>query len=142
MAPQKIFLGDLEASWKWPRRTNPHTLEIKQECLEWVASFRAFTPEAQKAFDKCNFNEYTPRTSPRGIDTEEESRSPDRTIISLVDKGCACSLMNLFFIFDEHSDKSEAAEVWNQVDIIMDALRNPSHPRPEGEWVGGEVARQ
>ncbi|KAF4625249.1 hypothetical protein G7Y89_g12922 [Cudoniella acicularis] len=24
----------------------------------------------------------------------------------------------------------------------MDALRNPSHPRPEGEWVGGEVARQ
>lgn len=54
----------------------------------------------------------------------------------------ACDLMNLFFIFDEHSDKSEADEVWHQVDIIMDALRNPDNARPEGEWVGGEVARQ
>ncbi len=55
---------------------------------------------------------------------------------------CACDLMNLFFIFDEHSDKSEAAEVWSQVAIIMDALRNPTKVRPEGEWIGGEVARQ
>lgn len=50
--------------------------------------------------------------------------------------------MNLFFIFDEHSDKCEADKVWNQVDIIMDALRHPDKPRPEGEWIGGEVARQ
>ncbi len=54
----------------------------------------------------------------------------------------ACDLMNLFFIFDEHSDKSEPEEVWDQVDIIMDALRNPDTPRPEGEWIGGEIARQ
>jgi hypothetical protein len=50
--------------------------------------------------------------------------------------------MNLFFIFDEHSDKCEADEVWKQVDIIMDALHHPDKPRPEGEWIGGEVARQ
>ncbi len=54
----------------------------------------------------------------------------------------ACDLMNLFFIFDEHSDKCEADEVWKQVDIIMDALHHPDKPRPEGEWIGGEVARQ
>ncbi len=55
---QKIYLPDLEAHWKWPRRVNPYTADIKQECLEWAASFGAFTPRAQKAFDKCNFSEY------------------------------------------------------------------------------------
>ncbi len=50
--------------------------------------------------------------------------------------------MNLFFIFDEHSDRCEPDEVWDQVDIIMDALRNPHVPRPEREWIGGEIARQ
>lgn len=55
---------------------------------------------------------------------------------------CACDVMNLFFIFDEHSDISEPSHVWNQVDILMDALRNPDTPRPIGEWVGGEIARQ
>lgn len=55
---------------------------------------------------------------------------------------CANDLMNFFFIFDEHSDKSSPEEVKDQVAVIMDALRNPDKPRPEGEWVGGEVARQ
>lgn len=50
--------------------------------------------------------------------------------------------MNFFFIFDEHSDKSSPNEVKDQVAIIMDALRNSEKPRPQGEWVGGEVARQ
>lgn len=50
--------------------------------------------------------------------------------------------MNLFFIIDEHSDKSEAAEVRDQVRIIIDAFRNPTTCRPESEWIGGEVARQ
>ncbi|KUJ12619.1 terpenoid synthase [Mollisia scopiformis] len=110
----RIFFPDLEANWMWPRRVNPHTPEIKQECLEWVGRFGAFTPAAQKAFDKCDFNQL---------------RS-------------ACDLMNLFFIFDEHSDKCNGDEVWNQVDIIMDAFHFPEKPRPEGEWIGGEVARQ
>ena len=29
-----------------------------------------------------------------------------------------------------------------QADIVIDALRNPTRPRPDGEFVGGEVARQ
>ncbi|PMD27043.1 terpenoid synthase [Hyaloscypha hepaticicola] len=122
-----ILLPDLEANWMWPRRVNPHTQNIKQECLEWVASFGAFTPEAQKAFDKCNFNLLAGLSYPW---------------LTMGQLRSACDLMNLFFIFDEHSDKCEADEVWNQVDIIMDALRHPDKPRPEGEWIGGEVARQ
>ena len=50
--------------------------------------------------------------------------------------------MNLFFIFDEYSDIANGLEVRKQADIIMDAIRHPAFPRPEGEWVGGEIARQ
>lgn len=55
---------------------------------------------------------------------------------------CGNDLMNLFFIFDEHSDKSSPSEVESQVAIIKDALQDPDKPRPEGEWLGGEVTRQ
>ncbi|TVY83697.1 Delta(6)-protoilludene synthase [Lachnellula suecica] len=123
----EIFLPDLEAGWKWPRRISPYIPEIRQECLDWVASFKAFTPEAQKAFDRCNFNLLTGLSYPWL--TKDQLR-------------CACELMNLFFLFDEHSDKSDASEVWNQVGVIMDAFRNPDKARPQDEWIGGEVARQ
>ena len=53
-----------------------------------------------------------------------------------------CDLMNLFFIVDDTTDASSAEDVRIQADIIMDALRNPHKPRPDGEWVGGELARQ
>ncbi|KAH8194485.1 hypothetical protein TruAng_011351 [Truncatella angustata] len=96
-----VYLPDLEAGWLWPRRLNIHTAEIKQECLKWVASFGAFTPQAQQTFDKCNFNLLAGLMYPRL--TREQLR-------------CACDVMNLFFIFDEHSDRSEPADVWNQVD--------------------------
>ena len=50
--------------------------------------------------------------------------------------------MNLFFLFDEYSDVTDAQGVRRRADIIMDALRDPTRPRPEGEWIGGEIARQ
>ncbi|KAI0023873.1 terpenoid synthase [Xylariomycetidae sp. FL0641] len=125
--PQQITLPDFEAGWMWPRRVNPHTAEIRQECIDWAASFGAFTPKAQIAFDKCDFNLLTGLSYPWV--TKDQLRS-------------ACDLMNLFFIFDEHSDRSDAHEVWDMVNIIRDAMRNPDQPRPAGEWVGGEVARQ
>lgn len=53
-----------------------------------------------------------------------------------------CDVMHLFFMFDEYSDKSSPAEVWQQAAIQMDAFRNPDKPRPEGEWIGGEFVRQ
>ncbi|KAI0795580.1 terpenoid synthase [Abortiporus biennis] len=41
-------------------------------------------------------------------------------------EGCriACDMMNLFFVIDEHSD-----------------VAHNGSPRPEGEWIGGEVTR-
>lgn len=50
--------------------------------------------------------------------------------------------MSLFFIFDEWSDISDEKETRHQADAIMDALRNPSKPRPAIEWVGGEATSQ
>jgi hypothetical protein len=50
--------------------------------------------------------------------------------------------MNLFWVFDEHSDVAPGYAVRQQADILMDALCNPHKARPVGEWVGGEIARQ
>ena len=50
--------------------------------------------------------------------------------------------MNLFFVIDEHTDVADGKTARIEADIVMDALRNPCPPRPAGEWIGGEVARQ
>jgi hypothetical protein len=50
--------------------------------------------------------------------------------------------MNSTWVIDEYSDVSEGREVRNQKNIVMDALRNPHKPRPEGEWICGEIIRQ
>ena len=52
-----IFIPDLESHWRWPRSLNPHLADIDQECTDWAASFGAFTPEAQRAVDKCKFSQ-------------------------------------------------------------------------------------
>ncbi|KJA22846.1 hypothetical protein HYPSUDRAFT_138654, partial [Hypholoma sublateritium FD-334 SS-4] len=84
------------------------------ESSEWLESLEAFAPKAQRASNKCNLN------------------------------GCrvGCDLMNLFFLIDEHTDVGNAEEVQAQADIVMDALRNASTPRPPNEWVGGKAAQQ
>lgn len=50
--------------------------------------------------------------------------------------------MHLFFVFDEHSDRSTQEETRQQAIAIMDAIRNPHKPRPEGEFIGGRVAQE
>ena len=50
--------------------------------------------------------------------------------------------MNLFFLFDEYTDVEPAHVVSEMADIVMDGLKNPHKPRPHGEIVLGEVARQ
>lgn len=53
-----------------------------------------------------------------------------------------CDLMHVFFMFDEHSDKSSPEEVLQQSQALIDPLSNPNQPRPKDEWVGGEIMRQ
>ena len=70
----------------------------------------------------------------------------DQSIVYLFDRAehvrAGCDLMHFVFTFDEYSDRSTPAEVRRQKDAVMDAFRNPHKPRPKGEWVGGEMARQ
>ncbi|KAI0146266.1 isoprenoid synthase domain-containing protein [Xylariaceae sp. FL1272] len=128
MYTQKIKIPELEAAWKWPRLVSPHLANIEHKCLEWAASFGAFDPEIQKlVHNEGKLNLLAAMCYARR--TEEQVRS-------------GCDLMHLFFMFDEHSDKSGPVETRNQVRIQMDALHNPHKPRPQGEWVGGEFARQ
>jgi hypothetical protein len=50
--------------------------------------------------------------------------------------------MHLFFVFDEHSDRSSADETRQQAEAIMDALRSPQKARPAHEFIGGRVAQE
>jgi hypothetical protein len=50
--------------------------------------------------------------------------------------------MNLFFVIDEYTDVATETEAREMARIVMDAIYNPERPRPAGEWIGGEIARQ
>jgi len=120
-------IPDNLTNWKWPRHLNPHYPEVKAASAAWARSFGAFSPKAQEAYDRCDFNLLASLAYP--LLSKERVRT-------------GCDLMNMFFVYDEYSDVSHEDDVQVMADIIMDALRNPHKPRPEGEWVGGEVTRQ
>ena len=50
--------------------------------------------------------------------------------------------MNLFFVVDEYTDVEPEPVVREMMNIVIDALNNPHKPRPEGEILLGEVAKQ
>jgi hypothetical protein len=53
-----------------------------------------------------------------------------------------CDFLNFVFVYDEFADVLDKDGAQQQADIVMDALRNPSKPRPKGESLIGEIARQ
>jgi len=53
-----------------------------------------------------------------------------------------CDFLNTGYLLDEIAEMSEESEVRKQWTIVKDAMHNPHKPRPEGEWIGGEVMRQ
>lgn len=50
--------------------------------------------------------------------------------------------MNVFFVFDDQTDIVDAANARVLADIVIDAVRHPDRPRPNGEPVLGEITRQ
>ncbi|KAG2136963.1 terpenoid synthase [Suillus bovinus] len=124
---KKIFIPDILARWPFPRHLNQYYFQVRAESSAWFASFEAFSPKAQQAFDRSNFSLLTCLSNLNAC--EEHVR-------------IACDFMNLAFAIDEYTDGLKEDEVRQQKDVIMDAMRHPHKPRPKGEWVGGEVARQ
>ncbi|OCH88427.1 terpenoid synthase [Obba rivulosa] len=122
-----IYLPPTMAEWPFPRKINPYYEEVSAESANWFRSFDAFSPESQKAFDRCNFGLLAALSYPTC--SKEHYRA-------------ACDLMNLFFVFDEYTDVADESDVRILADISMDALRNPSKPRPAEECIIGEITRQ
>jgi hypothetical protein len=50
--------------------------------------------------------------------------------------------MNFFFVVDHYTHVANPDGAKAHAEIVMHALRNPELLRPQGEWIGGEVARQ
>ncbi|SJL11821.1 uncharacterized protein ARMOST_15232 [Armillaria ostoyae] len=113
--------------WPWPRRINPHYEEVKAESEAWFQSFKAFGPESQRAFDRCNFSLAASLGYPTA--TKEHLRT-------------GCDLMNISFVFDEYTDYASPEVARRYADIIMDAIRNPFEPRPSGKVVLGVIAQE
>ncbi|KAH8982765.1 isoprenoid synthase domain-containing protein [Lactarius hatsudake] len=53
-----------------------------------------------------------------------------------------CRIMSLAIVYDELSSLSHEDEVQVMTKAVMGILLNPYTPRPQGEWVGVELARQ
>jgi hypothetical protein len=53
---QTIVIPDTLRYWPWARDINPHYEECKRESAAWAESFKAFSPKAQIAFNKCDFS--------------------------------------------------------------------------------------
>ncbi|OJA09461.1 hypothetical protein AZE42_11144 [Rhizopogon vesiculosus] len=141
---KKIFIPNVLARWPWPRRLNQHYPEVGAESTAWIASFKPFSPKAQDAFDRCEFNllgclAYL--TARKGEIVLNLKLTPYREVHTEHARA-GCDHMGLIFLIDEYSDASGEDEVRKQKNIIMDALRNPHNPRPKGEWVVGEMHRQ
>ncbi|KAK0492607.1 terpenoid synthase [Armillaria luteobubalina] len=119
-------IPETTTSWPWPRKINPHYEEVKAESEAWFRSFEAFTPEAQRAFDLCDYSLLASLSHTTA--TKEQLRT-------------ACDLMNLFFIFDEYTDNETPDVVRQYAEIVKDALRDPFKPRPDNEVVLGAVAQ-
>ncbi|KZT22781.1 terpenoid synthase [Neolentinus lepideus HHB14362 ss-1] len=129
MAPAKtgFFLPNGLADWPWVRKLNPYYLEVKAESETWITSFAAFDQHAQNSFNKCDFS-LLACLAYANVDKDRA-----RT---------GCDLMNFLFLFDELSDVEDEKGVRAQADAILDALNHPRAPRPTGESILGEVARQ
>ncbi|KAI9457980.1 terpenoid synthase [Lactarius psammicola] len=125
--PERYYIPNTLENWKWPRRINPHHSEVQPATAAWMRSFRAFSPKAQEAYDRCNFSLLGSLSYPF------HDKAHLRT---------GCDMVDLLFFYDEFSDASHEDEVQAMANAMTDALRNPHTPRPKGEWVGGEVARQ
>ena len=53
-----------------------------------------------------------------------------------------CDFLNTEYVLDEIAEVSEESEVRKYWIVVKDAMYNPHVPRPEGEWIGGEIMRQ
>ena len=51
----RYYLPNTLKNWKWPRRLNPHYLEVKADSAVWARRFEAMSnTKAQYVYDQSN----------------------------------------------------------------------------------------
>ncbi|KAM5542485.1 hypothetical protein V8D89_003944 [Ganoderma adspersum] len=115
------------SDWPWPAKFNPLCDEVEAEAVAWVASLQVYTPESFRAHNLALVGRLAAHVYP--------DAPRDRLRVGV-------DLIHLLFVIDEYMDMEPSAGVYEISDIILDALRNPDKPRPEGELSIGEMARQ
>ncbi|KAJ2972687.1 hypothetical protein NQ176_g7016 [Zarea fungicola] len=111
----QLSLPDTMALFPWgERRVNPLRHDVVPESGTWIASFESFETDTKRKVVEEDFA---------------------RLRVS-------CDLNNFFFLYDDLTDGKSSKEIMKLNSIVMDALRNPTKTRSDGEWPGGELARQ
>ena len=54
MSATHFILPNILANYPWPRHLNPHYDVVAPESSKWTESFQAFSPKAQKSFNRCD----------------------------------------------------------------------------------------
>ncbi|KAF8902796.1 isoprenoid synthase domain-containing protein [Gymnopilus junonius] len=122
------ILPDTLRNWPYAERViSPYYRAAQAESVAWLENFHPFTPAGQKAFNKCDFSLICALTYHKA--SHEILRS-------------CCDFMHAFFMLDEHTDPLPTDQVIIHCEVTMDAILHPDKPRPEGEPIIGEIARQ
>ena len=50
----RYYLPNTLKNWKWPRRLNPHYLEVKADSTTRARRFEGLGPEAQYVYNQSN----------------------------------------------------------------------------------------
>ncbi|KAM5542498.1 hypothetical protein V8D89_003957 [Ganoderma adspersum] len=127
VAREQFYLPDTMKSWPWPRRLNPHREESTAKSVSWFKGLRPFSPKSLRAYDMADGGLLCALAYP---------------IVSVEHLRIAIDVIGVMFVIDECTDVESGAEACQTVEIVMDALRHPDIPRPEGEFVLGELTRQ
>ncbi|KAF9030695.1 terpenoid synthase [Hymenopellis radicata] len=125
--PLVYYLPYTLRNWPWQRVISPHYRAAQKESVAWLESFKPFSPAAQIAFNKCDFSLVCALTFPEASHVKLRS---------------CCDLMHTFFTLDEYTDNLPTKEVIARCEATMDAILHVDKPRPEGESIIGEIARQ
>ncbi|KAK3331203.1 terpenoid synthase [Apodospora peruviana] len=127
MAAERVVLPDLLRDWPTKRYLDPRYPQVREASRQWFKSFDFLNAKSTKAFDRCDFAKLA-MLSYRFSDLAQCQLGSD--------------LMTLLYAFDEYTDWEDEHSTRGIADLFMDGLRNPDKPRPEGECVLGEMARQ
>ena len=157
----KVFIPNVLTRWPWSRQINPHHAMVCKEADAWITGFQAFSPKVQDVFDCCKISKCFPLhlnqylfpltgllaclTYPNASQGKAIMDTVGQIICLFNHSGhvrTGCDLLLFCFVYDEYVEKSTPSMVRMQKDVSMDAFRNPHKPRPKGEWVGAEIARQ